>query len=223
MVYRDVSSEIQQVAASYHYQKPPALVESIRDLLLQLLRMFLQILHDLFQHNGGTSDARSLSFLIQFAVYFCGVLAIIALAYLLFKRIRTVTRVKRSTVRGAIEVEELLDASGWKTQADRLAAAQQYKPACRAVYLSLLQDMHEHHIADFAPAKTNYEYAYSLAKYPRIQSDFRQLSALVETIWFGNKEASRDDYDASVGILQGLHRSIEQSAADKERQKQAGT
>ena len=222
MDFKDVSREISQVADGYRYHKPPALLESARDFLAQLLRKIMQIIHDLFQRHGGTSDARSMSGVIQFAVYLCGVLAVFALFYLLLKQMKSSVASKTDTVRGAREVEALLDANGWKAQADKLAAVQEYKPACRAIYLSLLQNMHEHHIAEFAPAKTNFEYSYSLAKYPDIQLEFRKLSDLVEVIWFGNKEATRDDYDQSVTFLAQVDKSIEYAAA-KAAAKQAGT
>lgn len=197
MGFRDVSKEIAEVASGYHFTKTPGFVEDFLAWLARVTRAVIWWLTELFQHSGGAMDSRGLSFLLQMAVYVVAAIAVIALVVVMMRRASTARSGESSASKGATAIDELLDAQGWQRKAETLAVSHDYKGACRALYLSLLQRFHENEIAQFAPTKTNYEYSYSLAKYPKIQDEFKQLAERVELIWFGNKDATIDDYDQS--------------------------
>lgn len=220
MGFRDVSKEISEIASGYHFTKPPAVIEDLMVSLSRAVRAILEFLRELFQPSGGSLDSRGLSFLIQIFIYAIAVAAIAWLIYYLVKRAATTRAAAARATKGATQVEELLDADGWQRQAERLATTQDYKGACRAVYLSVLQSLHENGIAQFAPTKTNYEYAYSLAKHPQIRDEFKEIAETVELIWFGNKSATIDDYQQSKQLLSGISPEIQRiglSAIEKNK------
>lgn len=221
MGFRDVSKEISQVGSGYHFAETPPFIEDFLGSLSRLWRALVEWFRDLFQHSGGTLDSRGMSWLLQVAVYVVAVLAIVAAAYILIRRAKSAALAAASATKGATVVEELLDAAGWQKQADKLAAQKEYKNACRAIYLSLLQHLHENEIAQFAPAKTNYEYGYMLARYPDIQKRFRELADGVEVIWFGNKTAEMDDYAIAKTNLESMISEIQQAGAAKREQAKA--
>jgi hypothetical protein len=216
---RDVSNEIAEVAKHYHFSKTPTFIDDLIKQFWRIVRAIYEWWNNLMGPHGSPLDSRNMSNLLQVAIYLVTAVAAIALIFLLVKWARTVGGDTAKSTKGASAVEEILDASGWRRQAEKLAAAGDYKGACRAVYLCLLQSLHENEIAVFAPAKTNYEYSYTLAKYPNIQAPFRELAERVEVIWFGNKEASKEDYEASVGQLNQLGRDIKRIADLKAEQK----
>lgn len=185
------------------------------DAVSRLLRAILQFIRDLLTPHGSALDSRGLSNLLQVGIYIVTGIALIWLCVLLYRRARTARTTTAQSTRGATMVEELLDSEGWRKQAEKLAAAGDYKGACRALYLSLLQRLHENEIAVFAPAKTNYEYMYSLAKYPDIQAPFRELAERVEVIWFGNKDALSEDYVLSKEQLDAMDADIKRVGALK--------
>lgn len=219
MAYRDVSNEIAEVAKGYHFTKPPAAVEDFLAWLANTIRTLLGWLRDLFSHNGGAMDSRGMSFLLQIAVYVVAVIAVCWLVYYLAKKAGTARSAQKRAIKGATVVEELLDADGWQHQAEKLASTADYKGACRALYLSVLQRFHENEIAQFAPTKTNYEYAYSLSKYPEIQSQFKSLAERVELIWFGNHTAGEDDFADSKGKVLEMDPEIRRIGAAKAQEK----
>jgi hypothetical protein len=216
---RDISKDIVEVAKNYHFTKPPAAIENFMEWLARFIRALLQWWHDLMSPHGSPLDSRNLSNLLQIGVYIVTGAALIWLGFLLYRRARAASTAEAKGTKGATTVEELLDAEGWSKQAEKLAVSGDYKGACRAIYLSLLQKLHENEIAIFAPAKTNYEYSYTLSKYPAVQAPFKELAERVELIWFGNKEAAPEDYQQSKEQLQGMDGEIRRIGAIKAEQK----
>lgn len=198
---RDISKEIAEVASNYSFTKPPDWLENLLRKAGNLWRAFWEWFRDQLVFSSGNLDSSGISDFMRNLIYVVAAAGIVWLVYVLWNRARTKGGGAHDGTRGASVVEELLDADGWQRQADTLAASGDYKGACRALYLSLLQRLHENGIAVFAPAKTNYEYAYTLGKYPSIQAAFKELADRVEVIWFGNKEATTDDYTASKAQL----------------------
>lgn len=216
---RDVSNEIAEVAKHYHFAKTPGIVEDVIKQFWRIVRALFEWWHGLTGPHVSPLDSRNISTLLQIAVYVVTGFAVIALALLLYRQVRTARGDKTRTSKGASAVDEILDAEGWRRQGERLAGTGDYKGACRAVYLSLLQFLHENEIAVFAPAKTNYEYSYTLAKYPQIQVPFRELAERVELIWFGNQQASKADFEACMTQLGGLRSDVISLAELKAKQK----
>jgi hypothetical protein len=212
--FRDVSPQISEVAQNYHFRKTPQQILDLMSAVKSALRAIFEWLDKtLHLHlSSGASDSKSLSTLMQFFIYLAGSICVIALLIFVARHMLITSRRNNVLRKGASSVEELLNAEGWKSQAQRLAQARDYKQACRAVYLSLLQYLHEKEIAEFAPAKTNYEYAYLLSRYSQIQKQFRKLADLVELIWFGNREATKEDYDQALTWLRALEDEIRLAA-----------
>jgi hypothetical protein len=103
---------------------------------------------------------------------------------------------QRNLALGSMVVAESpLDSKGWLALGQELAAKSSYKEACRAVYMSVLHLLDEQKIMAFSATKTNYEYFYALKRLSKVAQSFRNLVDLVEYIWFGDKEATVDDYE----------------------------
>lgn len=198
MKYSDASPAIAEIAKNYQYPKHPEAVGNLQDLISQLLQALMDWLHSLNMTVPQTTDSRGISISLQYSLYGLGVIGAVILIYVLFRHVKTRQKALASKKRGALDVEQELNASGWKEEADKLARTGEYRGACRALYLSLLQALDENKIAIFAPAKTNYEYRYLLAKHPEIRDGFASVADVVELVWFGNKTAGQEDYKACL-------------------------
>jgi hypothetical protein len=219
---RDVSKQIAEIAQNYFFAKQPEFVRSALEWLAKGLRWIADFLHELFRTDHNSVDSQAMSSAMQVAVWVIGIAGVLVMIWALVHRARNFNKDTQLKTVGAVEVEELQDANGWKRQAERLATQNDYKGACRALYLSLLQCMHERGVAEFAPARTNYEYSYTLARYPEVQKDFRRMAERVERIWFGNREASGSDYGEAMSDLDALNERlqlIERAQLSQEQQK----
>jgi hypothetical protein len=212
--FKDISKPLAEVAQQYHFHKPPAFIEQLREAAIKFFRWLNEMWREMFRQSGGNLDSRSISTFLQGLIVFCAVLAIVGAVFVLMRRIKKQQQEAQQTIRGAEAVEEILDATGWRDKAGKLAGQSDYRGACRALYLSLLKNLDENGVAEFAPTKTNYEYSYALAKQPELQQGFKRLAYLVELVWFGNKQADENDYAESVSCLDDLQRQV-QEVADK--------
>jgi hypothetical protein len=220
--FKDISKPLAEVAQQYHFHKPPAFIEQLREAAIKFFRWLNEFWRDLFRQSGGNLDSRSISGFLQGLIVFCAVVAIIGAVFVLMRRIKKQKEEAQQTIRGAQAVEEILDANGWRDRAVKLAAQDDYRGACRALYLSLLKNFDENGVAEFAPTKTNYEYSYALAKQPELQQGFKRLAYLVEVVWFGNKQADQSDYAESVSCLDDLQRQVK-AVAEKAGKPESAT
>jgi Domain of unknown function (DUF4129) len=216
--FKDISKPLAEVASQYHFHQPAPALLTLREYLAKLLRWLNELWHNLFNHGGSSLDSKSISLVMQILIVVAFVVAVGAAVYHLLKHIRSQSAEKLQTIRGATAIEVIESAAGWKAQAEKLAGSRDYRGACRALYLSLLQTLDENKIAPFAPTKTNYEYSYALAPYPQLQHEFRQLADLVEVVWFGNKEADADDYTRWLFELNKLAPDIKATASARQAQ-----
>lgn len=199
--FKDISQPLADIGSHYHFHKSPPMLEKLLNFVASLVRAFHEFWRNLFGHHGQSLDSRSISHFFQFVIIAVGITAVLFIIVMMVRRLSTQRKTTAKTIRGASAVEEILDSSGWKQHASKLAKQGDHRGACRAIYLSLLQKLDENGIAQFAPTKTNYEYAYLLSKHPDIQQRFKRLSGLVEVIWFGNKTADEADYNEAVQEL----------------------
>lgn len=200
---RDIGPEIAEIARHYDYHKMPAWLTRIQELLQQAWQWLMEMLDLLFKHRGhGTSDSRALSTLMQFALYIAGFIALVFIAYILWKRAVNRKQSADGSRQGAASIEKILDSQGYFQESESLAAKSDYRGACRSLYLSLLQVFHEECVANFSPAKTNYEYRYLLSKHPQLLESFMRFAEIVEQCWFGNKAAGSEDYRECREIYQ---------------------
>jgi hypothetical protein len=197
----DISKELAEVGRSYYFAEQPGFVRDLMQWAAKVVRSIVEFFREIFRHDQGAMDSHGMSFLLQVAIWAVGIVGVGLLAWALIYRARHYKKLIAQQVRGAADVEELHDSAGWKRQAEALAQQEDYKGACRAVYLSLLQDLHERGVAEFAPARTNYEYSYALSRHPQIQQRFRVVADRVELIWFGDRDATGDDYQSALRDL----------------------
>lgn len=214
MAYRDISAEIEAISRGYVSHPLPHWVLRAQEILQQWWQSVQEWLNHLFQHKAiGPANNTQFSTLLQYALYLAGALAFIAICVLLARKASLRRQQLASKRRGAASIDKILDSQGYRKDAERLAATGDFKGACRALYLSLLQQMHEKKVAIFAPAKTNYEYRYLLISFPKLQSNFIEIADIVEQIWFGNKQAAREDFSQCRRLLATAEKEVESVAA----------
>lgn len=198
MAYKDISAEIAEIARNYQIPKAPNWLHRLQELAQQIAQWLQELLELIFKHRGpGHSDTRGISTFLQYLLYFAGAAALLIIVYLLLKRF--LERKKEEDAKkskASVSIEQILDSQGYAAEAEKLAAEGNFRGACRALYLSLLQVLHENSVAKFAPAKTNYEYRYLLAKHEELLSNFIPFAELVEEMWFGQKKADTNDYES---------------------------
>lgn len=214
MESRNIAKEIAAVAQNYNYQEPPFLLVKLQELMSALMRVLRDLLNMLRIPSPADSDTRLVGNLIQGLLIVAATAAIIIVILLIARRLSHLETQRKLAQGGIIVGESQLDAGGWRQLATRLSQTGSYREACRALYMSCLHNMDENKIAVFAPTKTNYEYIYSLKKWPKIVGHFRSLVDAVELIWFGGKAANAQDYQLSLSLLTQLEAAIEQAALD---------
>ncbi len=218
MDFKDISPQIESIAENYKSQKLPDWILRIQELIQQLLQWLQEFLENLFHvRHPGPSDSRSLSLLIQYGIYFAGIVALAAGLFFLLKYAARKKHEAAGGKRGAEKVERILSSQGYRTEATSLATSSNFRGACRSLYLCLLQQMHEKSVAVFAPAKTNYEYRYILSAYPLLQSTFVSIAEIVEEVWFGNREAENSDYTSCLELLDRAGLELDKIQSEKAR------
>ena len=85
-------------------------------------------------------------------------------------------------------------------EAKRLAAAGQYREAIRFSFIAAILDLSRKKILTAEPARTNRDYLHALRQREDLLPVFARLTGLFEEFWYGQKEASLEDY-ANVGQL----------------------
>lgn len=220
MEFKDHSLEIEAVSKNYISHDFPPWLLRLQELTQQMLQFLQELLERLLRNraSSGPADSHSLSTLLQYALYLAGIIAFVLICYLLLKRAAQAREETAEARRGAASIEKILDSQGYRKEAEKLALAADFRGACRALYLSLLQDMHEKSVAAFAPAKTNYEYRYLLAGFPQLQSSFMQLAEIIEQVWFGNKNAGMDDYTECLNLLASASQEVQSISANSEKE-----
>lgn len=201
MDFKDISDVIADVARRYHYHKPPEFLIYVQEMLSRVLRFLKDLFEQLHLFNSEFSDTRMVGNLMQILLYVAGGICALIIIYLVFMRMTKLTQMSKLARAGTLESERLLTSEGWLGEAKSLAEKEQFKAACRAAYLSFLRLLEERSVAPFAPTKTNYEYWYQLSKNREIQSIFRKLADTVELVWFGNKSATRDDFEHCINLI----------------------
>ena len=215
MNFPDIYTQIQEVAADYNYNKPPDFLTAIQSLIERFLREVSDFLNMFNIHLPGLTDSRMASNVMQALLVFLGIVSLAILAIYFAKRIRSIKRTRETKVIGPGS-SILLTANDWQEEAERLAASNQWREACRALYFSFLRTLHEREILQFSATRTNYEYFFALARKKQLAAIFKKLVGLVEAAWFGNLNPDRTDYEECKQL-------VSEAVALPEAQKQEAT
>lgn len=192
---RDIAPEIAAVAGNYKYKKPPDLLVQIQEWVDKAWRFIADLLSSLRLHMPGMTDTSIVGNIMQVMVLIVGALCLFVIVFFAIKRMSQLSAQAKLAKTGQSAAYRLLDAAGWKKEASLLAEKKDWREACRALYMSSLRTMHENGVVEFAPTRTNYEYWYALEpRSKRLSLSFKLLANQVELIWFGNREATADDY-----------------------------
>jgi len=205
MSYKDIAPQIAIIAKKYDYRQPPDFLIKLQELFDKIWRFVADLLASLKIHVPGVTDSSMMAHFLQFFVIFVGVVSLLAILFYTLRRVAQITAADRKLSRQYAESAIILDYAGWKQEAQQLAAARNWRDACRASYMAGLRLLDEAKIVDFAPARTNYEYWYALAPQSKpLAMAFRKLAQMVEAIWFGNKAAQQADLTECFESLRNL-------------------
>ncbi len=196
MNFRDIAPEIAAIAGRYSYKKPPDILVQLQEWIDKAWRFIADLLASLRIHMPGISDTNVVGNVMQVLVLLVGSVCLFAIIFFAMKRMSQLNAQSQLAKKGQSAAHRLLDAAGWKKEAEELAEKKDWREACRALYMSSLRMLHESSVIEFAPTRTNYEYWYALE--PRsstLARSFKSLASQVELIWFGNKSATNADYD----------------------------
>jgi hypothetical protein len=124
---------------------------------------------------------------------------VVAIVYVLVLLVRSLLGRPRRTKTGtddalALEVEAGRDAADWRSEAERLEAAGQWREAMRARYRELIRALIEDRVLDDIPGRTTGEYraAFATAR-PGEAGAFGDLTDLFESVWYGGQDTGPDD------------------------------
>jgi hypothetical protein len=205
MKLTDVSPQVADIAQRYHYEKSPEFFVTIQKIIYQVLRAISEFLSSLQFRVPAFYDMSPVGNLIRFSVLIVGFLCVAVFVYILYLRLQQLNRKRKVGVAGIGPPENTLNSLGWQKQAQDLAKNQEWKRACRALYLSCLQKLDEDGVLKFAPTKTNYEYLYAMSAHKTLQKLFRDLFNDVESIWFGQEAATKEHYERSLRNLEVIN------------------
>ncbi|MBI4532525.1 MAG: DUF4129 domain-containing protein [Candidatus Melainabacteria bacterium] len=197
------------MAQHYQYGKPPDFLLSLQDVIASLLRWVADLLHSFHIAVPGLSDSRMVGNLMQLALYAAGIACALIFTVLVWLRLIDLQRQNQLAKKKSSFSQSHLDSRAWQQQAFTLAQENNWRLSCRALQLGLLCELDETHLVAFAPAKTNHEYCRNLAQYPVLQSIFRAISSTVEEVWFGNRQASRDDFELCLSQLTSARQELQ--------------
>jgi len=200
---RDIAPEIAAVAGKYNYKKPPDLLIQVQEWVDKAWRFVTELLASLRLNMPGMADTNVVGNIMQVLVLIVGAICLFVIVFFAMKRMGQLSAQAQLARKGQSAAYRLLDAAAWKQEASASAEKKDWREACRALYMSSLRTMHENSVLEFAPTRTNYEYWYALA--PRsemLARAFKSLANQVELVWFGNKQASFDDYKEIGEYLQ---------------------
>lgn len=204
MANPDISRQLEEVARSYQYHKPPDVLLVLQEKLAAALRWLYDLLASFNILVPGLADTRAVGDLMQLIVYAAGAAAVLLVIAVAWSRLGQLQSQSALARQGKLSFETVLDAAGWMGEAGLLAERGDYRSACRALYMSMLKLLDERGIAPFAPARTNYEYAYMLSAHPHLQPPFRRLVDRVESVWFGGCQADRSMFSECRELLLSL-------------------
>ncbi len=194
MDYKDVKPQLEKLAGEFQYKDPPDFLVQLQELSSYILRAIADFLRQFRIILPGSADTSAVGNLMQIVIVVVGVICLAAVLFVTFSKMKLLKEQAQLAKRGALSLEEMLDSNGWQERAATMAQQKNFGEACRALYLSIIYRLDESKILPFSPTRSNYEYWYALSGKEGLQRGFRRLSDMVEIMWFGDHEASEDDF-----------------------------
>lgn len=195
MDYKDVKPQLEKLAGEFQFKDPPDFLVQLQEMSSYILRAVADFLRQFKIILPGAADTSAVGNLVQVLVIVIGVACLAAVLFLTFTKMRLLKAQAQLAKRGAVSLEEMLDSKGWHERATTMAQQKNFGEACRALYLSIIYRLDESKILAFAPTRSNYEYWYALSGKEGLQRGFRRLSDMVELMWFGDHDATIEDFE----------------------------
>lgn len=215
MKYQDVSKALTEMSGNYQFKDPPQILVSLQDFVAKMLRNLVDFLRQFKIDFGDIADTKSVGNVMQIIIVAGMVVVLIMVVYTLSRRFKDLQKQAQLARVGLASGMEILDSKAWKLRAQEYAQNQNWKDACRAVYMSSLYLMDENSVLSFVATRTNYEYYYALSSFKKIRQPFRELVNIVERIWFGDETAEASDYDDCIKFLNEMESEISVRVAEK--------
>ena len=99
-----------------------------------------------------------------------------------------------------------LPSSGLIGQASRHAEAGEFREAIRFSYIASIVSLARQEMLTIEPSRTNRDYIQQLGRQVELLPLFTRQTELFEEFWYGERGASREDYDSVGSLYNSLNR-----------------
>ncbi|GAB4156163.1 MAG: hypothetical protein Kow00107_05830 [Planctomycetota bacterium] len=89
----------------------------------------------------------------------------------------------------------------WSGIAEDRISSGNLRGALRALYLSLLSQLHDSRKIVYVREKTNWEYVRSMPDGEPVKQEFRELTATFDRVWYGLVEPDKDTYESFKAVV----------------------
>lgn len=179
---------------------PDSLNRTLDEWCAALLRFWDGLWNGVKPSTRHTSDAGATLEVLKTAGWIAlGVVAVF-LGVLLYRALRQMrfrgaeARIlSRERVAQALADGEALafQSPEWLDEADRLAAAYEFRAVYRALYLALLSGLHAANKIDFRKTRTNWTYVRGYRGPEPEKAAFTSLTSLFDRVWYGEQPATQ--------------------------------
>ncbi len=216
-----VRAQLDAIFAEPDMQPPPkSLIERIGEAIFRFIeqigRWLARLLRGLPAGTGGAWGA-----IVQWVIVALLILIIAFGASYLIGRLEW-RRERRALP--ALD-EELIDArllasTEWHALAQQLRAQGDLRAAARALYLGILRLLHEAHLLDYEPSRTNWEHLMRLrspalpapATREQAYQLLQPLTVRFDYLWYGKEPASESDFGQFESVFETLNRVVRADA-----------
>jgi len=182
----------------------PAFADWLRGLLEEWGRFVRRVLEWLFDRDATSSsrDGAMLPGLSEPMAWMLTSAALVLLGLVGYRILRGHVRTTRAdgveVLAGGGDAHDALakPAEGWARLSERFAREGRWRLALHALYLELLNRLHQRGAIDCRPQATNGEYVRALGHGPG-SAAFARLTRTFDLAWYGNKPFAGADYQAA--------------------------
>jgi hypothetical protein len=105
------------------------------------------------------------------------------------------------------------EAEDWAAQAELCATHQQWREAVHCLYWAAIVGLEAQRAWRHNPTRTPREYVRLLKAGSSQQASLRGLTQLLERVWYGLRDATREDYERAQSLFDGLRQKQHAEAA----------